>query len=184
MPGLERCQVNFYPHHIGDYLTATAHLSWLEDCAYRRLLDVYYSREQSLPADVTQACRLVRALSKDERKAVETVLHEFFTATGQGWTHGRCEEEIEKWKARGWFPSEGPQLRQPVDEWKRTRVRIFQRDGYVCRYCRKAHVQLECDHVIPVSRGGSNDDSNLATACRPCNRRKSNKMPSQFEAAV
>ena len=88
--------INFYPHHIGDYLTATAHLSWLEDCAYRRLLDVYYSREQTLPVDVAQTCRLVRAISKDERKAVETVLQEFFMLTESGWSHGRCEQEIEK----------------------------------------------------------------------------------------
>ena len=91
-------RLNFYPHHIGDYLTATAHLSWLEDCAYRRLLDVYYSREQCLPNEITQSCRLVRAISKDERKAVETVLQEFFTLTDSGWSHGRCEQEIEKAK--------------------------------------------------------------------------------------
>jgi uncharacterized protein YdaU (DUF1376 family) len=90
--------VNFYPHHIGDYLTATAHLTWHEDCAYRRLLDVYYSREQALPTEIAQACRLVRAASKDERKAVETVLTEFFTLTDSGWSHSRCEEEIEKAK--------------------------------------------------------------------------------------
>lgn len=87
--------MNFYPHHIGDYMTATAHLSWLEDCAYRRLLDIYYSREQAIPADIGQACRLVRAASKDERKAVETVLREFFVLA-EGWTHKRCDEEISK----------------------------------------------------------------------------------------
>jgi uncharacterized protein YdaU (DUF1376 family) len=88
--------VNFYPHHIGDYLTATAHLSWLEDAAYRRLLDVYYSRESAIPADVAQAARLVRAASKDERKAVDTVLREFFTETPEGWKHKRCDAEIVK----------------------------------------------------------------------------------------
>lgn len=90
--------MNFYPHHIGDYLTATAHLSWVEDCAYRRLLDVYYSREHCLPTEIAQACRLVRAASKDERKAVEIVLHEFFTETPEGWRHTRCDEEIVKAK--------------------------------------------------------------------------------------
>lgn len=88
--------MNFYPHHIGDYLTATAHLTWQEDCAYRRLLDVYYSREHALPTDVAQACRLVRASSKEERKAVETVLSEFFALTADGWAHSRCEAEIVK----------------------------------------------------------------------------------------
>jgi uncharacterized protein YdaU (DUF1376 family) len=90
--------LNFYPHHIGDYLTATAHLTWVEDCAYRRLLDVYYSREHSIPAEVAQACRLVRAITKDERKAVEVVLNEFFSLAASGWEHGRCEEEIHKAK--------------------------------------------------------------------------------------
>ncbi len=88
--------MNFYPHHIGDYLTATAHLTWVEDCAYRRLLDLYYSREQAIPADLAQASRLCRAVSKDERKAVEIVLAEFFTLTDAGWTHSRCEQEIVK----------------------------------------------------------------------------------------
>lgn len=88
--------MNFYPHHIGDYMTATAHLTWAEDCAYRRLLDVYYSREQAIPADMGRACRLVRATSKDEIRAVETVLNEFFALTEQGWTHKRCDQEILK----------------------------------------------------------------------------------------
>jgi uncharacterized protein YdaU (DUF1376 family) len=88
--------MNYYPFHIGDYLTETAHLSWLEDCAYRRLLDLYYSREQRVPQDVGQAARLCRAISKEERKAVETVLSEFFTLTESGWEHTRCEVEIQK----------------------------------------------------------------------------------------
>ncbi len=88
--------MNYYPHHVGDYMTATAHLTWLEDCAYRRLLDSYYVREQPFPVDIAQVCRLVRAAGKDERKAVETVLKEFFRLTEAGWHHGRCEREIEK----------------------------------------------------------------------------------------
>lgn len=59
---------------------------------------MYYSREQALPTEIAQACRLVRAVAKDERKAVETVLTEFFTLTDAGWSHSRCEEEIEKAK--------------------------------------------------------------------------------------
>ena len=33
--------------HIGDYLSATRHLSWEEDAAFRRLLDTYYSTEKA-----------------------------------------------------------------------------------------------------------------------------------------
>lgn len=88
--------VNFYPHHIGDYLSGTSHLTWTEDCAYRRLLDAYYTRESPLPGDIAACCRLVRAASKDERKAVETVLTEFFHLSAEGWRHSRCDAEIVK----------------------------------------------------------------------------------------
>lgn len=88
--------MNYYPHHIGDYLTATAHLSWLEDAAYRRLLDVYYSRECPLPDDTAKVCRLVRAQTKEEKQAVLTVLDEFFHLSEYGWCNARADEEIQK----------------------------------------------------------------------------------------
>jgi len=64
--------------------------------------------------------------------------------------------------------------RVPVS--KRQRFNIFARDGFTCRYCGKQppHVTLVIDHVIPVSKGGTNDDGNLATSCNECNQGKSN----------
>lgn len=88
--------MNFYPHHIGDYAQATRHLSLLEHGAYRTLLDLYYSREAPLPADLAACCRLVMAVSKDERRAVDTVLREFFHLGDDGWRHRRCDAEIAK----------------------------------------------------------------------------------------
>lgn len=88
--------MNFYAFHIGDYASATAHLSIVEDGVYRRLLDVYYTRETPIPADLRQACRLVRAQLDSEREAVEIILNEFFVLTPEGWRHARCDEEIER----------------------------------------------------------------------------------------
>jgi len=87
--------VNYYRHHIGDYLRDTAHLSMLEDAAYRRMLDLYYMREQPLPAESKAVCRLVRARSPEECEAVETVLAEFFTLGVDGWSQKRADSEIE-----------------------------------------------------------------------------------------
>jgi len=53
--------MNYYPFHIGDFLSATKHLSWIEDAAFRRLLDVYYTTEKPLPNDLRAVCRLVLA---------------------------------------------------------------------------------------------------------------------------
>jgi hypothetical protein len=60
--------------------------------------------------------------------------------------------------------------------WRALRAAIFQRDNYTCQYCGARGVPLECDHVYPISRGGSDDPSNLATACFRCNRSKRDKL--------
>lgn len=87
--------MNYYKHHLNDYDAATAHLSWDEDTAYSRLLRLYYRTEKPIPEDLGQACRLIRASSKSERAAVQTVLSEFFELFGDGWHQKRCDEEIE-----------------------------------------------------------------------------------------
>lgn len=53
------------------------------------------------------------------------------------------------------------------------RFSILQRDKFTCQYCGKAGGELEVDHVVPQSRGGSDDPGNLKTACVDCNRGKS-----------
>jgi uncharacterized protein YdaU (DUF1376 family) len=86
--------VNYYPFHIGDYVSATRHLSWEEDCAYRRLLDTYYTSEKPLPPDQRAVCRLVLATTDAQREAVRVVLEEFFESTPDGWINSRADTEI------------------------------------------------------------------------------------------
>lgn len=92
--------MNYYSHHIGDYMTDTAHLSILEDGSYRRLMDRYYTTEAPLIADEVALFRLIRARSEDEKEAVRVVLTEFFIMTDAGWAHKRCESEIEAFKEK------------------------------------------------------------------------------------
>ena len=86
--------MNYYKFNIGDYAAATRHLTMLEHGAYRLLLDLYYTTEQPIPADMKAAARKAGARSKDEAQAVETVLHEFFELSPDGWVHSRCDAEI------------------------------------------------------------------------------------------
>lgn len=92
--------MNYYEHHIGDYDKATAHLTACEDGIYSRLLRRYYDTEAPLPADIKSLQRLVRARAKDEREAVETVLHEFFELDATGWRHTRCDAEIARYQEK------------------------------------------------------------------------------------
>lgn len=58
-----------------------------------------------------------------------------------------------------------------VQEWD---ARVAQYDGK-CAYCKKPR-KLTVDHVIPVSKGGSNYISNIVPACRSCNSRKGARL--------
>jgi 5-methylcytosine-specific restriction endonuclease McrA len=64
---------------------------------------------------------------------------------------------------------------QPVGRWIRPerRLAIYLRDGFRCLCGRDlAGVdpwQVTLDHIVPTSRGGSNNPSNLYTCCRRCN---------------
>lgn len=49
-----------------------------------------------------------------------------------------------------------------------------------CAYCGTTDTQLEIEHIIPRSKGGSNRVSNLTLSCTKCNKRKGNKPIVQF----
>jgi len=58
---------------------------------------------------------------------------------------------------------------------KKLRFQILSRDSFSCVYCGKNgfETELEVDHVVPKSKGGSDDPTNLVTSCFECNRGKS-----------
>ncbi len=67
-----------------------------------------------------------------------------------------------------------------------TNTFLFARDGYRCQFCHRTQGELkhrECltrDHLIPISRGGDNDWTNVVTACSSCNTRKGNHLPEEI----
>ena len=65
------------------------------------------------------------------------------------------------------------------------RLAIYLRDGFTCVYCEKnlhgaAPQDITLDHVLPRSMGGSNESSNLITACKRCNCARGNKPVADF----
>ncbi|MDP9224703.1 MAG: HNH endonuclease [Actinomycetota bacterium] len=58
--------------------------------------------------------------------------------------------------------------------WRKLRLSVLTRDNYRCRYCGRAGADT-VDHVVPVFRGGSDDESNLVAACRPCHASKTGR---------
>lgn len=62
--------------------------------AYTRMIRVYYRKEIPLPADPKAVYRLVRATSKAQREAVDSVLSEFFELELDGYHQKRCDGEL------------------------------------------------------------------------------------------
>lgn len=62
---------------------------------------------------------------------------------------------------------------------RKQRKRVFARDDNRCTYCGNTS-DLSIDHCIPVSKGGSDDDQNLVTACLPCNNKKGTLSVAKF----
>ncbi len=62
---------------------------------------------------------------------------------------------------------------------KRLRYEVLRRDAHTCRYCgsHAPDVRLTVDHVIPVALGGTDEPTNLVTACTDCNNGKSASSP-------
>lgn len=64
---------------------------------------------------------------------------------------------------------------------KFSRLNIYARDGFACQYCgeRKPTEDLTFDHVVPRSRGGRTEWTNIVTACTDCNAAKADRTPSE-----
>ncbi len=57
---------------------------------------------------------------------------------------------------------------------------VIVRDEFKCAYCDLESKSLTIDHIIPLSRGGKSEFENCVAACRECNHKKSNRLPSEI----
>jgi 5-methylcytosine-specific restriction endonuclease McrA len=100
----------------------------------------------------------------------------------------KCQKEksiiemTKNWQYRFGFTSS---CRECVNEKKRLsgsgvgkRWKVLCRDNFKCQYCGRSspEVELEVDHIFPDSKGGTSSMENLITACRDCNRGKSDSL--------
>jgi len=80
-------------------------------------------------------------------------------------------------------------MNEPLTETRRMRrigrhipskmkMRVARRDNYTCQVCGK-HLNdddIEFDHIIPISKGGSSEEHNIRVICYTCNRSKSARV--------
>jgi len=63
-----------------------------------------------------------------------------------------------------------------------TRAALMHRDRYRCGYCGARAETI--DHVVPLSKGGRHEWTNVVTACSECNNRKGDKTPEKANLSL
>lgn len=159
----------FIPLYVDDYDAATAHLTEAQDGIYGRLLRLCWRTPGcSLPNDEAWIAREVRG----RRRMVGEMLAEFFVLRRGRWRSPVLEGWVER-QAQA-----APRDRRGVNP--ATRAFILERDGYRCTYCDDEDGPFHVDHVLAVSRGGTDAFENLVCACEPCNLSKGSKTLAEW----
>lgn len=56
------------------------------------------------------------------------------------------------------------------ENWNELKNQILKRDGYRCGNC-GSMTDLHVHHIVPLSKGGTNQLSNLRTICKECHKK-------------
>ena len=94
-----------------------------------------------------------------------------------------CEQKISDFIQQRGLDPYGPYLLDFASVSEQVRYDVLKRDEGRCVLCGASGrdgVRLEVDHIVPRSKGGSNEPVNLQTLCAPCNRGTSNRDDTDF----
>ncbi|WP_147587295.1 HNH endonuclease [Halorubrum lipolyticum] len=150
-----------------------------------KLQDLYEEYRSTYPRPEpveTEFCEEVESLLDSEGLKSETYEMQIRRL------HERCEQKIEAGlvakaigcslsyarrfsysNERGAFQKEWSKSTQNEKVSPGARTKIINRDGKTCLRCGLGDErELEVHHILPVSQGGTNEDSNLATLCSHC----------------
>jgi hypothetical protein len=151
--------------YVGDYFADTLDLSAPEHRALRLLLLETWVHGPVGHVRLAQVTRLTPAEWQDVKPGVLPLLRA---------VQPRIAQSLKNIRA-----FDGRRL--PADVWHIVRSIVLERDGHACVYC-GATQPLAGDHIVPLSLGGSNALTNLATACRPCNLSKASSTLEEWHA--
>jgi len=121
-------------------------------CSYEEDL-VYNIKKIKFCNVIKNIISMIKREKELQREEIEDILKEKYKTLKQ------CDKQYDK----GWL---------------KLRFKILKKYNFTCQYCgrRAPEVKLEVDHIIPISKGGSNDEDNLTVACFECNRGKRDEI--------
>jgi len=158
---------DFYRMDPGAWDFGTASLSLEEEAAYLRIVNAIHKHKGPVPDQDRVLAGLFRVSTRKARALVKALQDAGKVTIEDGLIFASDE-----------FEPCGPETRTAIPT--HVKDQVTARDGLACRYCGSGSDPLEYDHVLPWSRGGQHTLENLVVACRPCNRAKKDRTPSEM----
>lgn len=116
------------------------------------------------------------------------------------WKAEHYQQNRELWKERGaeWRKNNPERVRALSRGWNHLRYKYVKggvsaavlatwvaAQPKVCHWCgQRCAKRYEIDHILALSQGGQHQLHNLCIACRPCNRRKSDRDPIEWAQSI
>lgn len=154
------------PLLVDKYLGDTTDLTTEQHGAYLLLLMSCWKKGGLLPL-ADERLRAITRLDPDRWEECRDVVMPFFERTPEGYSAAAARVHTDR----------------PLFGYRRHLPAVLERCGRRCWYCGCSGIVFELDHIMPRSRGGSDDPENLVPACGPCNRSKGARTPEEWAAA-
>lgn len=79
--------------------------------------------------------------------------------------------------------SHNKKVRRTIKNYKEILKQLLVKYKFKCVKCQSKE-NITIDHITPVSKGGSDDPSNLQILCKPCNSKKGTKIENEKVSSV
>lgn len=158
-PEDERLSIREYSNEKAKILEAKYKDMSIEEIVFNKELDYYEKKHLLIECydhDVIGAHEIICTVRKEIRKAKTRAV----------------KRNIKK-KVSEKYSNIPPNRREPIPD--NVMSFVWQRDGGKCVKCGNQE-KLEFDHIIPVSKGGSNTKRNIQLLCENCNRSKKDNI--------
>ncbi len=170
-----------------------------DERAYKRKYNKeYYKKNPIDPVAKARYDKDYRVINKEKKREQQRIWYlankEHCAAKSKKHAEDN-KEKIADWYKNIWLKSESGRFSsRTAQATRRARVKqakgsftkldindLFASQGGKCYYCREESDVLQIEHMIPLSRGGRNDVSNICLACAPCNMKKHTKTATEFK---
>ena len=157
------CILPFTPYKFGDGRQKFCSKS----CQYK-----YWIRNNSVRAkEIRKKTKAKhRERIKESARLYYLKNREKILAYGRLWSRKNKEKVVQRALLRK-YRVRGAKGKHTLEEWEELKKRFH----YKCSHCKKK-VKLTRDHIIPITKGGTNDIDNIQPLCQPCNSRKFNHV--------